>query len=257
MTEELYGAAGLKEVYYGPQTTSDQGQERRHVLVVNYSYQIPTLNLPVAKYILAGWEASGVVTAVSGDPINPTCNAASSVPGTSPTVNIRGIANTDPSLTGVSARCEYSGQALYSGYDANPTGNALPEDTLHFNPYAFQRPLPLGTTFNTNGVLGANPQPNLGNVKYGVLRNPSWSNWDFTLARRLPVKIGRGGNARVQIQFYNLFNQVEWNQMNATMSYSAANDAGLFGGGNTGNNTGKYTGVRTPFNGSVTIRFDY
>jgi hypothetical protein len=26
---------------------------------------------------------------------------------------------------------------------------------------------------------------------------------------------------------------------------------------NTGNNTGKYTAARTPFNGSVTIRFDY
>jgi hypothetical protein len=45
--------------------------------------------------------------------------------------------------------------------------------------------------------------------------------------------------------------------MNATMSYSAANDAGLFGGGNTANSTGKYDRVRTPFNGSVTIRFDY
>jgi hypothetical protein len=257
MTEQLFGRAGLDEVYYGPQTTSDQGQERRHVLVFNYSYQIPTVNLPVAKYILAGWEASGVTTIMTGDPINPSCGAASSVPGTSPSVSIRGIANTDPSLTGVGARCEYSGEPIFSGYDSNPTNTNLEEDKIHFNPYAFQRPLPVGTLFNTNGVLGANPQPNIGNVKWGVLRNPSWSNWDFTLARRLPIKIGRGGNARIQIQFYNLFNQIEWNQMNASMSYSAANAAGLFGGGNTGSNTGKYTDLRNPFNGSVTIRFDY
>jgi len=257
MTEEQGGDAALHEVYYGPQTTSDQGQERRHVLVVNYSYQIPTLNMPVVKYILGGWEASGVVTAVSADPINPSCGNASSIPGSSPTININGIANTDPSLTGVGARCESTpGQSVYSGYNDNPNATNLKEDTIHFNPNAFQRPLPTNTTFTTAGTLGPNPVGNIGNTKWGILRNPNWSNWDFTLARRLPVKVGRGGNVRLQIQFYNLFNQVEWNQMNASMTYAGL-DATTGLRTNTGNNTGKYTGVRNPFNGSFTIRFDY
>jgi hypothetical protein len=186
------------------------------------------------------------------------CNAGSS---TASGVSIRGIANTDPSLTGITntanLRCEYTGQPIFSGYDDNPTGTTLEEEKIHFNPYAFQRPLPIGSTFNVNGVLGANPVGNLGNAKWGILRNPNWSNWDFTLARRLPIKVGRGGNARVQIQFYNLFNQVEWNTMNATMSFRDANENGGFGGDNGSNNTGKYTGLRNPFNGSVTIRFDY
>jgi hypothetical protein len=254
VTEELFGQAGLRERYYGPQTTSDQGQDRRHVLVFNYSYQIPTVNLPVLKYLLAGWEASGVTTILSGDPINPSCGVANS---TVAGVTIRGIANSDPSLSGVGARCEFSGEPLFSGYDSNPTGTTLEEDTIHFNPYAFQRPLPLGTTFNTNGVLGPNPVGNIGNTKWGLLRNPSWSNWDFTLARRIPVNIGRGGNARIQLQFYNVFNQVAFNEMNASFNFQEANATGGFGGGNTTSNTGKYTRTQNPFNFGVTIRFDY
>jgi hypothetical protein len=224
--------------------------------VVNYSYQIPTLNLPVVKYILGGWEASGVVTAVSGDPINPSCGTAGSTGGAN-SVTITGIANSDPSLTNVGARCEVvPGADLYSGYNANPNNTDLHEDTIHFNPNAFQRPQPTNTTFNTAGVLGPNAQGNIGNVGWGVLRNPNWSNWDFTLARRLPVKVGRGGNVRLQIQFYNLFNQIEWNRMNADMSYAGVDPAtGLRV--NTSNGTGKYDRVRTPLNGSVTIRFDY
>ena len=258
MTEELSGEPGLRDRYYGPQTTSDQGQDRRHVLVVHYSYRIPRWNKPVVRWILAGWEASGVTRFVTGDPLNPTCGAASNVPGSSPTQSITGVANGDPSLTGIGSRCEWApGQALVDGYDPNPTGNAAEEDLLHFNPYAFQRPLPFGTTFNYTGQVAPGSIGNLGNVPWGVLRNPSWSNWDFTLARRLPVKIGRGGSVRIQMQFYNVFNQVEFSTMNVAMTFSGVNATGGFGGNNTGANTGKYTAARNPFNAGVTIRFDY
>ncbi len=57
-TEELFGEQGLRDRYYGPpavttaQTTNITGvtrSDRRHVLVLHYSYEIPTLNLPVVK----------------------------------------------------------------------------------------------------------------------------------------------------------------------------------------------------------------
>ncbi len=248
VTESVSGQAGLRALYYGPQTASDQGEERRHVAVFNYSYQIPSPNLPsIAKAILSGWEASGVTTIVTGDPINPSCGT-----------NKSGIANSDPTLSGVSVHCEYvAGQSLTSGYNANPTGTALFEDQAHFNLAALQRPLPTNTAFSSGGTLGPGAQGNLGNVGYAVLRNPGWSNWDFTMARRLPVKVGRGGNVRLQIQFYNLFNQVEWNAMNASFTFTDVNATGGLGGGNTNANTGKYTAVQNPFNASVTIRFDY
>ena len=255
MTEEVGGMDALKQRYYGPQTASDQGLERRHVLVLHYSYQIPTLNKPVAKWILAGWEASGVSTFLTGDPINPSCGVT----------GLAGIAFNDPSLTGVASRCEFvAGQNVFSGYD--PTGNdatrAAFEDQYHFNPNAFQRPLPLVNGTNAvaianNAVVPANAVGNTGNIPWGILRNPNWSNWDFTLARRLPIKIGRGGNVRIQIQMYNVFNQVEFNTMNSSFTFNSANATGGLGGGNTNTNTGKYTDVQNPFNGSITIRFDY
>jgi hypothetical protein len=255
VTDELYGAAGLRQKYYGPQTTSDQGQERRHVAVVNYSYQIPTIDKPVLKWVLGGWEASGVITAVTGDPINPSCGS-----GSGPS----GVANIDPSLSGITAngttlRCELvAGQALHSGFDPQRgIGGLAVEDQAHFNLAALQRPQPVGTTFNANGLVAPGSTGNLGNLGWGVLRNPNWSNWDFTLARRLPVKIGRGGNARIQLQFYNLFNQTEFRTLGATHSFTAANATGGFGGGNTNNDTGKYTATQNPFNFGVTVRFDY
>ncbi len=46
MTEELYGKQGLRDRYYGPPAGNPTGvqdgrQDRRHVVVVNYSYMIP------------------------------------------------------------------------------------------------------------------------------------------------------------------------------------------------------------------------
>jgi hypothetical protein len=258
MTEELYGDAGLRKLYYGPiavnagNDASDQGQERRHVAVFHYSYQIPTINKPVLKWVLGGWEASGVTTIVTGDAVNPVCNMGG---------GISGIANNDPSLSGVSPRCEYvPGQAVLSGYD--PTqgqSGVLIEDQLHFNVAAFQRPLPTNTSFTTTGILGPGAQGNIGNVGWGILRNPGWSNWDFTLGRRIPLKLGsqRKANMRIQLQFYNLFNQVEFNKVGGTYAFTAANATGGFGGGNTNTQTGRYTSTQNPFNAGITIRFDY
>ena len=45
------------------------------------------------------------------------------------------------------------------------------------------------------------------------------SNWDFTLARR--VRLGGRANLRVQLQVYNLFNQVEFIALNADYLYGA------------------------------------
>jgi len=153
-----------------------------------------------------------------------------------------------------------AGQSLFSGYDPSQgqTGVAV-EDQMHFNVNALQRPLPFGTTFSTNGVLAPGSTGNLGNVPWGALRNPGWSNWDFTLSRRFPVKWSDShtGNLRVQLQFYNVFNQVEFNRLGAIYALTSANATGGFGGGNTNTQTGKYVDTQPPFNGGITIRFDF
>jgi hypothetical protein len=185
---------------------------------------------------------------VTGDAVNPVCG----------TTGVSGIANTDPSLSGVASRCELvPGQNINDTSAFSTTGVAF-EDQMHYNVNALQRPLPTNTAFSTGGQLGAGATGNVGNFPYGGLRNPGWWNNDLTLARRVPIKMGsRTGNARLQLQFYNLFNQVEYNAIGATYSFASANATGGFGGGNTNTNTGKYVATQNPYNFSITIRFDY
>ncbi|MCC7010366.1 MAG: hypothetical protein IT184_16275 [Acidobacteria bacterium] len=148
------------------------------------------------------------------------------------------MANTDPTLSGGPVRCE-----LVPGEDAFKvpawTGDPATHDAFrpHFNLAAFRRPQP---------VSG---QGNLGNVPQGYLRHPGWQNWDFTLARRIPVQIGRGGSVRVQAQFYNLWNQVQFQRLAASYTFSTT--------GNTSTTTGQFDQSTNPFNFGLTVRFDY
>ena len=240
-TEELFGEQGLRDRYYGPpavtesQTTAQTGvtrSDRRHVLAIHYSYDIPNpaQNIPILRQALNGWEASGVTHFSSGNPMDPVCGT-----------NLSGVENTDPSLSGLfvanssnagNGRCELTGEPIFQ---TTRDPNLAEEDQRHFNLNAFRRPKP-------NGAVG-----NFGNAPLGVLRHPGWSNWDFTLARR--VRLAGRANLRIQLQVYNLFNQVEFMAMDA--SY-------LFGpDGNVAADTGKYTVTTNPRNVGVTMRFDF
>ncbi|HTG89116.1 MAG TPA: hypothetical protein VL914_02940, partial [Vicinamibacterales bacterium] len=215
LTEELYGDQGLRDHYYGPPTvttaqltniTGITRADRRHMLVLHYSYEIPTLEIPVLKYLLMDWEASGVTQFSSGYALDPICGTT-----------LGGVENIDPSLSGIfragttiadlnntNSRCELTGEPIYQ---VNRDPNVAEEDQMHFNPAAFRRPLP-------NGKVG-----NLGNAPVGVLRHPGYSNWDFTLGRRF--RIGGRTNLRLQLQVYNLFNQVEFIALNADYLFGA------------------------------------
>ena len=118
----------------------------------------------------------------------------------------------------------------------NRDSNLAEEDQIALNPAAFLRPLP-------NGKVG-----NLGNAPVGVLRHPGYSNWDFTLSRRF--RLGSRANVRLQVQVYNLFNQVEFIALNADYLFGA-------NGVNTSPDTGKYTTTTNPRNVGVTLRFDF
>jgi hypothetical protein len=235
MTEELGGRAALRDRYYGPPAGNPVGvqdgrQDRRHVVVFNYSYMIPnpTPNVPVLSVVLRDWEASGVTTFMTGSNVNPTCNE-----------NLSGVANNDPSLTDVGVRCELVPGEDPNDLSGNPVDPTITHDAFrpHFNLAAFRRPLPV------------NGQGNLGNAPQGVLRHPGWQNWDFTLARRIPINIGRGGSVRVQAQFYNVFNLVEFQRLAATYTFAAS--------GNTNTSTGEYDQEINPFNFGITVRLDY
>ena len=109
---------------------------------------------------------------------------------------------------------------------------------MWFNPGAFK----LATAVNGKG--------NFGNAPLGLLRNPSFSNWDLTLARRIPVRLGRNGGVRLQLQMYNVFNQVNWSAINTTATFNPQ-------GQQTNANFGQATASRAPRIMQGALRFTF
>jgi hypothetical protein len=233
-TDQLGGEAALHARYWGP-TTDD----RRHNISATWSYDIPTwTETPVIKQLLSDWQFSGIFRMLSGQAITPTC-----------TSNNAGINNSNPSLTdGITSRCEYTGAPLFVDYTGDPN---IPEaDRPHFNLAAFRMPQP-------NGSVG-----NFGDVGVGILRHPTWHEWDMTLSRRFPINLmGRkNSGVRLRWEIYNVFNEVQFTNMNASFTFTGTNNAT-----NNNANTGKYTatgttlaaGTITPRVMALTLKFDW
>jgi Carboxypeptidase regulatory-like domain/TonB-dependent Receptor Plug Domain len=220
--EQIGGEAALRARYWGPTPV-----DRKHNLVVNYSYQLPNPapNAKVLNLILGDWQVSGVTKFLSGAAATPTCTS------TNP-----GIANADPTLTGQTARCMLVGDP-FSGFTEDPDESK----TITFNTAAFAMAQPLSPTVG-----------NFGNTPTGILRQPSWSNWDVTLAKRIPVHMGKNGQVRLQFQAYNIFNQVEFTTIGTTFQFTGPNNSI-----NNNTQTGRYTVTTPPRQIGITVRLDF
>ena len=217
-TDDIGQEAAIRSRYWGP-TTDD----RRHHVSVNYSYSIPTLvHVPVVKYILMDWQVSGVTTLLSGQAVTPGC-----------TSNGAGIGNINPSLTdSITSRCMLVGDPFTLTPEQVEANKSLPyPDQVHFNVAAFAMAQPLSSTVG-----------NFGNTPVGLLRNPTWHQWDITLSRRFPVNaMGRKNSGiKIQVQAYNVFNEVQFTNLNATYNFTGTNNSQ-----NSNTNTGKFTQTGT------------
>jgi outer membrane receptor protein involved in Fe transport len=241
-TDEIGGEAAIRSRYWGPTSI-----DRRHHLSVTYSYNIPTLlDMPVLKYVVSDWQVSGVTTLLSGSAITPVCSS-----------NNPGIANSNPSLTDgfydadARRRCDVVGDPFTLTSAQIESNKSLPfPDQVHYNVAAFVLPQP-------NGSVGS-----FGNSPVGILRNPTWHQWDITLSRRFPINVMGRTNSGIKIQFqaYNVFNEVQFTNLNATYTFTGTNNSQ-----NSNTNTGKYTqtgnglaaGTIAPRVLGLTARFDW
>ena len=101
--------------------------------------------------------------------------------------------------------------------------------------------------------------------RVGILRHPTWHEWDLTLSRRFPINLmGRKtSGVRLRYEVYNVFNEVQFTNLNASFTFTTgwrtANSV------NNNANTGKYTatgttlaaGTITPRVMALTVRFDW
>jgi hypothetical protein len=209
---------------------------------VNYSYDIPSFtDNAFIKPFVRDWQISGVTRLLSGAPITPTCSS-----------NNPGVQNSNPSLTdSITSRCQLVGDPFTLTPEQIAANKNLPfADQVHFNVAAFAMAQP-------NGSVG-----NFGNTPVGILRQPTWHEWDITLARRFPVNLMGRKNSGVKLQFqaFNVFNEVQFTNMHASFTFPGPNNSQ-----NSNANTGKYVasgdglaaGTIAPRTMGLTVRFDW
>ncbi len=157
--------------------------------MASYLYDIPFLkssSQPLLKYLVAGWQVSGVTTIQSGAPLNVTLS-------------------TDRANIGITGqqRPDLVGPVPDMNCVADPDPTKRRQLMNCFDQSAFA--LPAQFTF--------------GNAPRNVLRGPGFVSTDLSFMKNLPI----GGGARFQFraECYNIFNNVNYGNPNTT--FAAAN----------------------------------
>jgi hypothetical protein len=168
--------------------------DRTHRFVLSYLWDLPrpafASGSAVRRLMFSNWQVAGIITAMSGQPIDIVDAAAGSFYfGAS-----SGLAR--PSWAPGATR-------------ATAISNVPPG--YFFNPFAFVRPViqPGQPIPSSNGAAVAGAQgTDLGNVGRNPLRGPQQTNVDFSVIKRFPLAEAKSIEFRAE--FFNLFNHVNF-----------------------------------------------
>jgi carboxypeptidase family protein len=163
-----------------------------HRFVASYIYDLPFLknsSQPLLKYLVAGWQISGVTTVQSGTPVNITF--------TDDRANIGRTGLQRPDLVG--AVPKFSCQPNSAG----ATAVARLQLINCYDATAFA--LPAQYTF--------------GNASRNLLRGPKFASTDVSVMKNLPV--GNGMQFQVRAEVFNLFNTVNYGNPNSSFGSAA------------------------------------
>jgi hypothetical protein len=192
------GAVGETSGILGNQlsTTANRGVsdfDRTHRFVLSYLWDIPKPGFidhsGVGKYVFSDWQIAGIITAMSGLPIDIVDTGAGSFYG----------------LSGGSAALARPNWD--TGANRNTATSGAPPGYF-FNPFAFARPIiQAGQVIPSSGTAVAGAVgTDFGNVGRNVLRGPKQTNVDFSVIKRFQVLETRSFEFRAE--FFNLFNHV-------------------------------------------------
>jgi hypothetical protein len=185
--------------------------------------------------LFSNWQIAGIITAMSGLPIDIVDpNAGSFYLGAN-----NGLSR--PSWAPGANR-------------ATATSNILPG--YFFNPFAFRRPLVVAGQMipSSNGTaLAGATGTDFGNVGRNVLRGPKQTNVDFSVTKRFRIDEAR--TIEFRAEFFNLFNHV--NFANPTSNLNAVSSSGGSIDPNTGQiiNPGDFGRITSTSNNPRLIQF--
>jgi carboxypeptidase family protein/TonB-dependent receptor-like protein len=168
--------------------------DRTHRFVFSYLWDLPrpafAARSTAGRLLFSNWQVAGIITAMSGLPIDITdSNAGSFYLGVN---NGLSRPNWAPGATRSTA-----------------TSNVPPG--YFFNPFAFVRPVVLAGQLipSSNGTATAGATgTDFGNVGRNVLRGPAQNNLDFSIIKRFDISESK--NIEFRAEFFNLFNHVNF-----------------------------------------------
>jgi outer membrane receptor protein involved in Fe transport len=193
--------------------------DRTHRFVLSYLWDLPRpafANSRLRRLLLFNWQVAGIITAMSGMPIDIIDGGAGSLYGFGP-----GNMLSRPSWA--------------PGASRSTATNNIPVGYF-FNPVAFVRPVVQAGQLipSSKGTATADaPGTDIGTVGRNVLRAPAQNNVDFSIIKRF--RISESKNIEFRAEFFNLFNHVNFdspvNNLNvATIDQNGhITDAGDFG----------------------------
>jgi hypothetical protein len=184
---------------------------RPHLLVINYSYEVPNLsrkwNNIIAKAIFDNWQFSGITQIQSGTQ-GGFGYSYSNVP------------------TGT-----LSGNGSINGGGNRP--NLVCDPQLSRGDRTFER------QFKTECIAPPTDQYHFGTSRGDEFHAPGFMNWDISAFKNIPLNGSR--RLQIRVELYNAFNTDQWTGVNTTANFDwttgALTNANSFGriNGNTNN----------------------
>jgi hypothetical protein len=166
-----------------------------HRFVASYIYDVPFLkdsSQPILKHVVAGWQVSGVTTIQSGSPVNITLSGSASDRAN---IGITGLQR--PDLLGAvpDLNCQ-----------PNTAGTTQVTQRQLINCFDSSRfAVPAEFTF--------------GNAGRNILRGPKFSSTDLSFMKN--VAVGAEARFQIRVEIFNIFNQVNYGNPNASFGAAA------------------------------------
>jgi Carboxypeptidase regulatory-like domain/TonB-dependent Receptor Plug Domain len=210
---------------------SEVVQSNRNSLIINYSWDIPGHHSSASmRALLDGWQVSGENDFVSGDWANVSLTTTDNFDFTG------GEAGNGACLAGtesITSPCLHLVRPVLVGDPFAGGGDPL---TGFFNTSAFARP--------TRGSYGDTPR--------NVVRKPGLINTNFAVFKN--VNFGGSKAAQFRAEIYNLFNQVEFQDIDRTARFDAN---GVQINPNFGTAIGIASPTRPPRIIQLSVRFNF
>ena len=163
-----------------------QGNDRTHVFVANYMYEVPKLGAKLGlrplSWILDNWHISGITSFLVGAPFTPGFSTTDGQDITGSAEGARIVVVADP-------RLDKGQRSFYR----------------NFNTDAFARP----------------PKGSFGNAGIGILRGPGVNNWDLAVAKRFPIR-SEARYFQFRSEFFNAWNHTQFSGLDATARFDPA-----------------------------------